>query len=454
MNFNITLNNIQHVNHLSFSIDLSEGKLTCLSGKNSVGKTTLFRAVRNIYLNDTFIRTAAPYIFDEDSTVEYCINDTTITFSYNPRLGVIDSRQHISDDIKQRFLVELPIPYGERFNKFSQLASIDGNMRSNISLGHYDTPSDLIHFLTMIYGEDRFSNLKSTNINGNEYYFILKDDLQRYYIREDYFSSGEYFLINLYRHINTQRNIIFIDEIDISLDARAQANLLKILRNICQERNVNIIFTTHSLALMKTLEPQELYYIEYNSENRNVTIENRSYNFVKSLLYGFNNYDKYILTEDKVLESFIRYLINKNDDTFFKYEVIYIGGGSQVVDLLDRNTNQEFFGAHDDIIAVLDGDQEHEGYHKHLNNVFFLPFDNIEVEILNHYERDDSTIPRVPRIDGGTRTKKAKNLYHRLISNYNNSQLMSESAIFDYLYNNFEIEMTNLEDQIRTFLSV
>ena len=39
--------------------------------------------------------------------------------------------------------------------------------------------------------------------------------------REDYLSSGEYFLIRLYRTIMSSARLIVIDEIDISLDAVA-----------------------------------------------------------------------------------------------------------------------------------------------------------------------------------------------------------------------------------------
>ncbi|WP_198926414.1 hypothetical protein, partial [Vibrio rumoiensis] len=126
-----------------------------MSGKNSVGKTTLFRAVRNIYLNNTFIETAAPYIFNEDSCVEYRIGDDNIIFKYNKKLSVIDSKQIIPDSIKERFLVELPIPHGERFNQFKKLSDIDDKLRSKIAVGDYKKPYELISFLNLVYGEER-----------------------------------------------------------------------------------------------------------------------------------------------------------------------------------------------------------------------------------------------------------------------------------------------------------
>ncbi len=453
MKFGITLKNIQHVDYLNFDLDLTEGKLICLSGKNSVGKTTLFRAVRNLYLNNTFIETAAPYIFNSNSCVEYRIDKTNITFTYNEKLSVIDSRQNIPDSIKELFLVELPIPHGERFNQFKKLADIDSTIRAKIAVGDYQTPIELIEFLHNVYGEERFNNLKSISINNKLYYFILKDDHDRYYIREDYFSSGEYFLISLYRHINSRKLIIFIDEIDISLDSRAQVNLLNMLRLHCKEKNINIIFTTHSLALMKTLNPDELYYIENDASNGEISINNRSYNFVKSVLYGFKGHDKYILTEDKCLELYIRYIIEKCPNVFYTHEIIYVGGGSQVVDLIKRNSTQEFLGKNNDIFALLDGDQRSEKYHVGLDNVHFLPFDNIEVEILNRYNSNDPAIPKVQKIDGKSKSKQAKNLYNQLVANNNGTQLITKELLYQHLESLFTTEINALESKIIKFLS-
>ena len=47
----------------------------------------------------------------------------------------------------------------------------------------------------------------------------------------------------------SSRKLIVIDEIDISLDAAAQAKLVEQLRLSCQKYAVNIVFTTHSLTL-------------------------------------------------------------------------------------------------------------------------------------------------------------------------------------------------------------
>jgi ABC-type dipeptide/oligopeptide/nickel transport system ATPase subunit len=90
-------------------------------------------------------------------------------------------------------------------------------------------------FLKLIYDSNKFDDLNTTNINGVDYYFLFSENGR--YIREDHFSTGEYFVINLYRLLNSNNDLIIIDEIDTSLDAAAQVRLIKELRFLCNSRN-------------------------------------------------------------------------------------------------------------------------------------------------------------------------------------------------------------------------
>ncbi|KPZ54022.1 DNA replication and repair protein RecF [Pseudoalteromonas sp. P1-13-1a] len=437
MKLKITINNVQHLAKLQANFDLSENKLSCITGKNGTGKTTLIRAIKNLAINNTFQETAAPYIFNTESSISYQIEGfDQIDFIYNRFLKIIDSNQHIPDEIRSMISVELPIPHGERFNHFSRLADIDEELRASISLGTYTRPNELIDFLTKVYCDERFENLKQAIIKKNTYYFILKDEKERFYIREDYFSSGEYFVINLYKQMQQRTKLIVIDEIDISLDASAQVNLVSLLRNYCKQYKINIVFTTHSLALMKTLEKGELYYMEKTSYKSNnlVSLTPRSYNFVKTIMYGFIGFDRYILTEDECLEDYMKFLISSDaQHIFYKLQIVYVAGGSQVVDLMGRNVADKFLSEPENVISVLDGDQKDQRYIKNKSNIMFLPFSNIEKVIYELYESNDERIPRVSSIEGGTPTKRAKNLFWKLTKIHAGEQLMSKKAIYALL---------------------
>ncbi|MCS4307387.1 ABC-type dipeptide/oligopeptide/nickel transport system ATPase subunit [Rheinheimera pacifica] len=437
MKITISVQNIQHIKKQKAVFDLSQNSIICITGKNSVGKTTLIRAIRNLAINSTFQETAAPYIFQKDSSITYSIDGfgKDIEFTYNRFIKGIDSKQDIPEDIKSKIKVELPIPHGERFNHFRRLADIDEELRAKIAIGDYTTSNELVIFLEKIYGDNRFEGLKQVEIKKTIYYFILKDDIDRFYIREDYFSSGEYFVINLFKQIQQGKKLIVIDEIDISLDASAQVNLVDALRTYCSQYETNIVFTTHSLALMKTLEDGELHYMEKEPGDGLISITPRSYNFVKSIMYGFIDFDKYILTEDACLANYINFLLGSAEfNMFYQYQVIYIGGATQVIDLMQRNITAKFLSEPENILAVLDGDQKGKDYLNGINNVIFLPFLNIELELYQRYVAGELAVSDIEEITNKKETDRAKNFYKQLTKkHFKIGSIMSEPEIYRYL---------------------
>ena len=382
--FHLSIQNIQHISSLNLEIDLSTHGLHCFVGRNGVGKTTLVRALRNLSNADTFLKTAPPRIFRSDSRITYNIDGAEIIFSYDSALKALNCRQDIPIGIRDAISAELPIPHGARFNYAKSASLADDQIRIGIALDNFINPHELIDFLAAVYESDKYLALIEVSAKGQSYYAIKNADGS--YIREDYLSSGEHFLINLYRTIKSKAKLIVIDEIDLSLDAAAQAKIVDWLRTFCRTYSCTILFTTHSLAVMRTLDASELSYL--HNENSTITVTPASYSYVKARLFGFKGWDRYILTEDKVLLAFIEFLIAHHcQRSFLSYKIIYIGGGTQVVDLLLRNAIDGFLGPAEDVIAVLDGDQRGKP-HTSSAGVYLTPMENIEKDLYYLWKND------------------------------------------------------------------
>lgn len=383
MQFRVEIENIPPVGRYAFEVDLDMPGLLGIVGGNGTGKTTLAKSLLNLALADTFIRTSSSGSIAPNSRITYRVGDDEFTFAFDAATRALTTRIPVPEATKRMLAVELPAPYGQRFTFFGTLVESDAEIRRAIVLGQYTRPEELIAFLNEVYGDGRFDGLVEIRLRrGSCCCFVQGDDR---YLREDYFSSGEYFLIHLFRLISAGRPLVFIDEIDTSLDARAQARLAAQMRLLANRYHSKVVFTTHSLALMQTLEVGELAYLERTAEG--ITLTPMSFNSVKSILFGFRGSDRYILTEDDVLKQFLEYVIRRYcPPTFFSYQIIYIGGAGQVTDLMRRNRHAQFFGPEPHVMSVLDGDQNRPDLPR---GTICIPLHNVEQALWDAYRRPD-----------------------------------------------------------------
>jgi ABC-type dipeptide/oligopeptide/nickel transport system ATPase subunit len=441
MKFRFEIEQVQQVSWLSFEIDLDDNKLIGIVGKNGVGKTTLVRALRNLAHSDTFLKTASQGIFDPKSSITYILGTEFVRFEYDAHLKSLNCKSSIAPSFRSLCAVELPMPHGERFRYFQTVSDADKDIRRQIILEEYVKPDELISFLSDIYTSDKFLQLVETKVDGRTYYCILLPDGR--YVREDYLSSGEYFLINLYRSLRGVARLIVVDEIDISLDAAAQVHLLKWLRRFCRKYGRNVLFTTHSLAMMRMLGDNELLYME--RQDTEVKLYAASYSYVKTLLFGFSGWDRYILTEDDVLQAFLEAIIQRFcRNVFFRYKIIYVGGGGQVADLLRRNETEGFLTDPEKVIAVIDGDRRNYSYAQR-KNIHFLPFDNVESALLSYYKEADFT----HRLAKGIHFTDGKGLFKLL----QKDRVMSAAQIYSYICDRNEQALMPLVNIMKEFLS-
>ncbi|MGC4404159.1 AAA family ATPase [Methyloversatilis sp. MC4-4] len=439
--FRVSLESIQHVASLTLELDLSPPGLVCLVGRNGAGKTTLVRALRNFSSADTFVRTATPYAFSPDSRITYVVDGTEVVFAYDDLIRSLNCKKAIPVELRNIIAAELPMPHGSRFNYFKSASEADLDIRRAIALGNHGHPEELVSFLAAIYDSPRYSEMVEVAVKGKSYYAIVKGDGT--YIREDYLSSGEYFLINLYRTIKGGARLIVIDEIDISLDAAAQANLAGWLRVFCAKYGRKILFTTHSLALMRQLNSDELFYID-EKEGR-VSITPTSYSYAKARLFGFFGWDKYILTEDEVLLGFIEAVIEKYcPQIFFRYKIIFIGGGVQVTNLMRHNEREQFLSSPENVIAILDGDQKNCKFAGH-PRVHTIPIDSVEKAIYSD-SRTDRGFPFSTNRNDFTSEKDFHNYLQQ-------KGVATQKQIFDYLITKHEEALQIIGGTLRNFLS-
>jgi len=448
-NFSIIIENIQHIKKLELTLDLTKSGLMVIIGKNGVGKTMLFRGIQNLVTSNTFATTSNKYIYKADSQILYKINseEYEYLFAYNEKVETLDYKGEVERFIIDNIFVELPIPFGERFKQFQKIAEVDRDIRTSIISKQYEVPNTLIELLNYIYDTTRFNGLKEITVKKKKYYAIaLKDD---YYIREDYLSSGEYFIINIYKLIQKRCKLIAIDEIDISLDAMAQVRFVEKLRELSKEYQIKLLFSTHSLALIKTLKKKELFYMDLNEGV--CTFENKSFNYIKSLLYGFQDYDKYILTEDVLLKDYLIYIL-RDEDIFSKYIILPIAGASDTVKLMTINKDTKVFESKENVCTVLDGDMAGKTAYRGKSDIHFLPFESIEKDLFEYFNDGSGFIDFTEKelIENNLQGEpNSKNTYKMFIRKH----IKSQYEIFKFLSDKKPSEVEKFKTMLITFLN-
>lgn len=424
MLFQVELRNVRPIKALTFCLDLDRNAPLCIVGRNGAGKTTLAKAIMNFALADTFRRTTSDGALRDNSFVRYTVDSASFEFTFDPAVGSLSTRQPVPETLRSLIAVELPIPHGQRFSYFHALSEADAEIRRAIILDDYTRPEALIKFLTRIYSDARFEDLREVRFSrGACCFYRVEDDR---YVREDYFSSGEFFLVNLYRRLQSGHRLIFIDEIDISLDAAAQSRLVTELRTLCTVFSVNVVFTSHSLALMQTLSEGELLYLEAAGEQS--TLLQRSFAYVKSLLFGFRGWDRYILVEDESAKMVVQHLIDRHClPAYYSYFIIEVGGAGQVISLLQRNRIHGFLAPVDAVIAILDGDQAATG-HAEEPDTYCLPLWSLESAFEAVYNQP-GFMPQLP--ESVHAALPAVGRHKALYKAYRRSRLRSDTEIVE-----------------------
>jgi len=238
----------------------------------------------------------------------------------------------------------------------------------------------------------------------------------------------------------------------------AQVRFIEKLRELSHQYQIKILFSTHSLALIKTLRKDELYYMELNDGI--ASFEKRSYNYIKSVLYGFKDYDKYILTEDKVLKNYIEFLL-ESQAIFPEYIILYIGGASNTISLMEINKSKKIFDKEENVCTVLDRDMKEKEAYKNRGDIYFQPFNDIEdfflecfytgsFSHLGDFSQENLKNPKKYNVQRKyTHKDYSKSIYTMFLS----KKLLSENEIFQFITDKKPDEVEIFRQELLRFLN-
>jgi ATPase involved in DNA repair len=394
----IEVKNIRSLDDFTLTLPFQAG-LHAIAGENGVGKSTIFSC-----LSKFVYRGALRSYFRSDGNAT-----SRITYSNNGQVNSwIKQPNWKRDDqgdpeILLDGFYEGSLIFGSRF--------ADAHL-SKLGKSHNIKSEDLVKasdFVVKNLGrilrnnENHYSSLmkiktktkaEELGFNGNPY-FIERNGK---WVSQLFMSSGELLLIGLLhfinerielkkkRNITDQLSLILVDEIELALHASAQQRLAGFLNNIASVSNFCIYFATHSVQIINTLKPDNIFYIN-RAIDKSIDIVNPCYPaYATRSLYSNDGYDLIILVEDDLARFIVEKAIREENLSQSRMiKVLPCGGWEKTLELQLEMKTSLMLGQGCDLISILDGDIESECLKKYGQGTreatlkkLFLPIHSVE----------------------------------------------------------------------------
>lgn len=383
----VTLKNIKHIKELSFNIP--KPGVWLLTGLNGSGKTSLLAALHRIgssYAFQNFYKTSVTEkSLDSfsNASVVYSIGDEEVSYRYGGQ------RWRPTPNKNAKLLEKYPyktVPF-----IYADAKRIEPSKEEIRTARHKKADDALIAFMTYVLDSNKWKDLKIVNTKrgvGNQAYLIqYKVAGLNHYFSEKNFSLGELGVLRLASQLIEIENnsLVLIDEIEMALHPQAQSRLLKKIQEIASEKDLTVIFSTHSSTLIKQCPRKNIIFIENQEKGIYKSIQN----VYPARVLGNVAYDDelhvdliFFVEDDQakyLLEQMLIFLFKLDLNEVVQkpaYRVVPVGGITQVLDLLIAS--KQFLPSYVNRYAFLDQDAKQadlSNYHDKLESkkINFLP---------------------------------------------------------------------------------
>ena len=392
-NLNIQITKLKNIDKLSISLPIEKG-LFALTGSNGTGKSTIMRVISKI------VHSSAYNTFQSQDYNE----DTKIVLEYEGKSNVWTRKGNrwncdTTDSIKITGFYEGSIIHGTRFSDANYEALLKAeNVQDDmlVDADNYvkENLSEILHGEKGFYMKlKRMGNrnlAKMKQFKGLPYFIEGENGL----INQFCMSTGENMLIGLLHLINSllinkqpsdELRLILIDEIELALHPSAIMRLLRLLQGLTAKYNLCIYFSSHSVELIRQIEPNNMFYLQKESNGISIINPCRPAYATRDI-YQHSGCDVLILVEDILSKMLVKRVID--DNKYYESTLINIlpvGGWENILRMHSDVVQSKLAGPGVKIMSILDGDVEEEFNKKYLEKgkytnlpVGFLPVMSLE----------------------------------------------------------------------------
>lgn len=257
----IHIEGLKHVRTLRF--EMPGRGVHLLAGANGAGKTTLLACLRRIAYRQAFAvhfpSSSKSERLDNfaNARITYELDASSVTYAYGGERWV--PRPRANNRLLERFGFRDVLYVGATADRITPRPE-DFEPR-RIRSAH----EDLRAAANEIFETQRFDDLKTINLSqgvGNSAFLL--QTARATYFSEKNFSLGELCVLKMIRSLQRipVESLLLVDELELALHPRVQISLVRYLERIAAEKRLTVIFSTHSVSLIKSVPRSRLLYLE------------------------------------------------------------------------------------------------------------------------------------------------------------------------------------------------
>lgn len=190
-----------------------------------------------------------------------------------------------------------------------------------------------------------------------------------------------------------QPSFILLDEIELAIHSSALRRMVYFLKNLANDNNFVVFFSTHSIELIRSIPPENIYYLQRHNDD-SIELINPCYPVYATRNLESSNYghDYVIMVEDELAKQIVDKILKQKELLGNKRVlVIATGGWTQVLRFAYDTIRSNLMLKTTKVMIVLDRDikadvpkflkEQHIGFAVEPN---YLPIQSLEKYLLEN----------------------------------------------------------------------
>lgn len=363
MSLTINITDVKNIQKLEFLVP--SGGVFVLAGENGSGKTTLLACLARIGFSDSFPRhfrtsnVSSKLDQYDKAKVEYAFSESShsVTYAYSGTRWEPTPKKNSATLLAN-----------SGFSEVLYVAADEARVtprREDFRPNKIKSASPFIQTnANLILGTQKFTSLRTVNVKRGtgQQAFVLEIGPTAY-VSERNFSLGELAILKLFRALETcqERALVVIDELELALHPVAQERLLQVLEGIAKQKELTVIFSTHSATLIRSVNPKKLIFLEKRLAGTVVCVTPCYATYALGRIAPPTDLKPEIvlLVEDREAQTWLQALMRKAIGRVYPHSVPSIvcqpvGGYAEVLRFFSRGTS--IFGPGTRAVVALDAD--------------------------------------------------------------------------------------------------